>query len=223
MQNSYIWSITQKRQAIDMDTFWSKSWRAVDHRRIDEYIAHMSMEPDEIISFLKNHHVHTVCDAGCGCGIYTAKLLHYGFRMAGFDISEAAIEIAKAHAAPADLKAADILSTGYPSSYFDAVVAIDVLDHMSFFDARQAIIELYRIVKPGGYICFTLDTIDEEYITEPHIQNDQGDLIYTEGRWAGMIFHAYSNQEIPNLLPAGTVYRISNKADHLTVILSKPQ
>ena len=93
-----------------METFWSKSWKAVDPRRIDEYITHMSMEPDEIISFLKDHHVHTVCDAGCGCGIYTAKLLHHGFTAAGFDISEAAVEIAKAHAAPADLKAADILS-----------------------------------------------------------------------------------------------------------------
>ena len=222
MQNSYICPITQKRQANDMETFWSKSWKAVDPRQIDEYITHMSMEPDEIISFLKDHHVHTVCDAGCGCGIYTAKLLHHGFTAAGFDISEAAVEIAKAHAASADLKTADILSTGYPSSHFDAVVSIDVLDHMSLGDAGHALTELYRIVKPGGYICFTLDAIDEEYLTEPHIQNDQGDLIFTGGKWTGMVFHAYSRQEITLLLPVEAAYQINESADHFAVVLSKP-
>lgn len=205
-----------------METFWSKSWKAMDPERINEYKAHMSMDPDEIISYLKSHHIQNVCDAGCGCGIYTSKLLYHGFAVSGFDISEDAVQIAKSHAGSAALKTANILSTDYPSSFFDAIVSIDVLDHMSFDDARRALTELHRIVKPGGYICFTLDTIDDEYRTEPHIQNDQGDLIYMEGKWAGMIFHAYNRQEIPKLLPAETDYHIEESSDHYTVILSKP-
>ena len=202
--------------------FWEESWNTFDPKRVMPYADHLAQSPDPVIGILAARKPVSVCDAGCGCGIYTAKLLHHGFTAAGFDISEAAVEIAKAHAASADLKTADILSTGYPSSHFDAVVSIDVLDHMSLGDAGHALTELYRIVKPGGYICFTLDAIDEEYLTEPHIQNDQGDLIFTEGKWTGMVFHAYSRQEITLLLPAGTAYRINEIEDHFTVILSKP-
>ena len=222
MQDSCTCSITQKHQVNDMETFWYTSWKTVDPRRIDDFFAHMSMEPDEIISYLKDHHVQNVCDAGCGCGIYTAKLVHHGFTVSGFDISEDAVEIAKTHAGEADLKTANILSTGYPSSHFDAVISIDVLDHMSFEDATHALMELYRIVKPGGCICFTLDAMDEEYAAEPHFRNDQGDLIYTDGKWAGMVFHAYTRQEIPMFLPADAACRIEESADHFTVILSKP-
>ena len=205
-----------------METFWSRSWKTVDPRRIDEYIAHTNMEPDEIISFLKDRHAQNVCDAGCGCGIYTAKLLYHGFTVSGFDISEDAVQIAKNHAGAADLKTADILSTGYPSSHFDAVVSIDVLDHMSFADATQALKELYRIVKPGGCICFTLDAMDDEYAAEPHTRNAQGDLIYTDGKWNGMVFHAYTRREIPQILPEDANYQIRESADHFTVILFKP-
>lgn len=205
-----------------MESFWSRSWETVDFGRIEEYKAHMSMEPDEIISFLKDHHVQSVCDAGCGCGLYASKLLYHGFIVTGFDISEDAVQIAKSHAGAADLKATDILSTGYPSSHFDAVVSIDVLDHMSFVDATQALKELYRIVKPGGYICFTLDAMDDEYAAEPHIRNAHGDLIYTDGKWAGMVFHPYTSQEIPQILPEKANYQIRENADHFTVILSKP-
>ena len=204
-----------------MDNFWSESWKAVDPKRIEEYRAHMSIEPDEIISFLKDHHVQSVCDAGCGCGVYTLKLLHHGFTVSGFDISEDAVKIAKSITGAVDLKAADILSTGYPSSLFDAAVSIDVLDHMPYNDARLAVLELCRIVKPGGYVCFTLDAMDDEYETEPHIRNDRGDLVYTAGKWAGMVFHPYTRAELMQLLPQETVCRIQEDAGHFTVIISK--
>ena len=205
-----------------MEAFWSRSWKTVDPGRIEEYKAHMSMEPDEIISFLKDHHVQSVCDAGCGCGLYASKLLYHGFNVSGFDISEDAVLIAKSHADAADFKAANILSTGYPSSHFDAVVSIDVLDHMPFDNAKGALTELQRIVKSGGYICFTLDAMDEEYETEPHIKSDRGDLIYTQGKWAGMVFHPYTSREILQILPEKASYQIRENADHFTVILSKP-
>ena len=205
-----------------METFWSRSWKTVDPKRIEEYIAHMCMEPDEIISFLKDHHIQNVCDAGCGCGIYTARLLYHGFTVSGFDISEDAVKIAKTHASKADLKTANALSTGYPTSHFDAVVSIDVLDHMSLADAAYTLRELYRIVKPGGFICFTLDAMDEEYEKEPHVRSNQGDLIYTDGKWTGMVFHAYTRQEISKLLPAEASVSIADNTDHFTVLLSKP-
>ena len=175
-----------------METFWTKSWQTVAPKRIAEYFKSMDMEPDEIIDMLRRHQVRTVCDAGCGCGIYCAKLLHNGFSV-----------------------------TGYPSNGFDAVVSRDVLDHMTKDDARLALLELYRIVRPGGIVIYTLDFSDEEYDREPHDKNGDGDLVYTNGKWDGMVFHPYSFEEIVEILPEIDRYDIEQGNDHYMVILQK--
>ena len=205
-----------------MNLFWLESWKVIDPKRIAEYIKTMDMEPDSIIRLLQKHGTKTVCDAGCGCGIYCAKLLHNGFSVAGFDVSEDAVQIAKAFAPTAELKAVDIRMTGYETDRFDAVVSRDVLDHMTKDDARLALLELYRIVKPGGIIVFTLDFPDEEYDREPHEKNGAGDLIYTSGKWAGMVFHPYSYEEIAQIQPETANCDIQQKNDHFMVIIQKP-
>ena len=204
-----------------MESFWTRSWQSVASKRIAEYIKSMDMEPDEIISVLRRHQARIVCDAGCGCGIYCAKLLHHGFLVEGFDVSEDAVQIAKGVAPTAKLKTADICMTGYDSDSFDAVISRDVLDHMTKDDARVALLELYRIVKPGGIVVFTLDFPDEEYNREPHEKNVDGDLVYTNGKWDGMVFHAYSFAEIVQILPETDRYAIEQGNDHYMVILQK--
>lgn len=204
-----------------VNTFWDESWKTVDPQRIEQYIKTMDMAPDEIIGVLLEHQVRTVCDAGCGCGIYCAKLLHHGFSAAGFDISEDAVRIAKRLAPTAALKVAEISSTGYPADCFDAVISRDVLDHMKKGDARRAVLELCRIVKPGGLIVFTLDYPDEEYGREPHERNGDGDLIYTGRKWAGMVFHPYSYEEIAQILPEAADYVIKQGGDHFLITLQK--
>ncbi len=203
------------------DTFWEESWKAVEPKRIEQYIKTMDMAPDDILGALRRHQVRTVCDAGCGCGIYCAKLLHHGFSVSGFDVSEDAVRIAKHLAPTADLKAADISSTGYPAGCFDAVLSRDVLDHMKKEDARRAVLELCRIVKPGGIVVFTLDYPDEEYGREPHEMNGDGDLIYTGGKWAGMVFHPYSYEEIPPILPEAAKRTIKQGDDHFLITVKK--
>ncbi len=203
------------------DTFWAESWKAVDPQRIEQYIKTMDMAPDDIIGVLLRHQVRTVCDAGCGCGIYCAKLLHHGFSVSGFDVSEDAVRIARRLAPAADLKAADISSTGYPVGCFDAVLSRDVLDHMKKDDARRAVLELSRIVKSGGIVVFTLDYPDEEYGREPHEMNGDGDLIYTGGKWAGMVFHPYSYKEISQILPEAAERTIKQADGHFLITLKK--
>lgn len=135
-----------------MDNFWSESWKTVDPKRIGEYVKSMDMVPDDMILILRRHQAKTVCDAGCGCGIYCTKLLRNGFSVFGFDVSEDAVQIAKGNAPEAELKTADIRMTGYDSDSFDAVISRDVLDHMTKENAQLALRELCRIVKPAQLV-----------------------------------------------------------------------
>jgi len=94
---------------------------------------------------------------------------------------------------------ADVRATGYDSGAFDAVVARDVIDHLPRKDGIAAIDELLRIVKPGGCVLLSLDKTDDEYETEPHMVSPDGDYLFTEGKWDGMVFHPYSPEEIEGL------------------------
>lgn len=205
--------------------FWVSSWKDVDPERITEYMHTFDMSADEIIDALHRYGVQSVCDAGCGCGIYTLKLAANGFMVSGFDVSANAVEIARAllgrTAHSAEFKIASVLATGYADGQFDCIVSRDVLDHISKKDAIQAVEEFCRITKPGGIVIFTLDPLDDEYETEAHIVNADGDYVYTDGKWNGMIFHPYSRDEVGEIIPSGGMYEVSDDCGELTVLLRR--
>lgn len=208
-----------------MEPFWELSWEQADPERVAEYISSFDREPDALVSILRRYGVKTVCDAGCGCGAYAAKLAANGFRVSGFDISARAVEIARGllrrASLEAELKTAGILSTGYAGGAFDGVIARDVLDHMRRSDAAAAVKELCRITKPGGIVLFTVDPLDEEYQTEPHSVNADGDYLYTGGKWKGMLFHPYNAATVREIVPAGTACDVMDDRGELTVFLRK--
>lgn len=205
--------------------FWNSSWECVDSDRIAEYIDTFDMGEDEMIAVLRKHGAKSVCDAGCGCGIYALKLAANGFIVSGFDVSAHAVEISQvlfgktAHSA--DFKTGSILATGYADGQFDCVISRDVLDHISKTDAVLAVKELCRITRPGGIVIFTLDSLDEEYESEPHIVNTDGDYVFTDGKWKGMFFHPYDRDEVRELIPAGVMCEVSEKDGNMTALLER--
>jgi len=206
--------------------FWERTWKAADSERTAAYIDACGMAEDAVIRYLRGRGAVTVCDAGCGCGVYALKLLSFGFDVAGFDISEDAVVLAKsllaAKGCPADgFRAADIAATGYPDGAFDAVVARDVIDHMLIRDGVAALRELMRIMRPGGCVLLTLDMTDEEYEAEPHEVSADGDYIYTGGQWRGMVFHPYSPDEIAVLTRGLGAVVLESAGGSFTVAVEK--
>lgn len=189
---------------METRSFWERSWKSLDRERLARYVERFDTAEDSLTRFLRERGARSVCDAGCGCGVYALKLARHGFSVAGFDLSADAAALAKALLAaqgfPArDFRSADILSTGYADGTFDAVVARDVLDHLPMKDAAAALAELLRIVRPGGCVLCTLDETDGDYEAEPHVVTADGDYRYTAGKWAGMVFHPYAPAELETL------------------------
>ena len=208
-----------------MQSFWEKSWMNIKEERIAEYLQKMQAEPDDLMRYLQQLQVQTICDAGCGCGAYTLKLAVNNFEVYGFDVSAYAVGLAQKllnHAGvQVKLKTASIRCTGYKQSQFDCVVARDVINHISKQDAKAALKELVRITKPGGKVIVTVDFLDEEYEREPHCINGDGDYIFTAGKWSGMFFHSYSENEIEEIVPNEADCKIGRTQDGLWVELIK--
>lgn len=59
----------------------------------------------------------------------------------------------------------------------------------------------------------TLDFSDDEYESEPHVVNGDGDYLFNAGKWDGMVFHPYSEDEIAEIVPDGVDVLLTRGAD----------
>lgn len=90
-----------------------------------------------------------VLDFGCGSGIFVQELAEARYHSYGVDISEEAIKFGKLQGRK-NLEVLDSHKVNFPDNTFDAVVTLDVLEHLE--DEEWALKEMERILKPGGVL-----------------------------------------------------------------------
>jgi 2-polyprenyl-6-hydroxyphenyl methylase/3-demethylubiquinone-9 3-methyltransferase len=106
-----------------------------------------------------------VLDLGCAGGFMAEAIDDRGADVAGIDPAKDAIDAARANAAKA--KRSIRYDTGmgealpYADGAFDAVVCVDVLEHVS--DLHKVLAEVARVLQPGGLFLF--DTINRNPIS----------------------------------------------------------
>ena len=91
-----------------------------------------------------------VLDAGCGGGFLTNALAAAGYAATGVDRSAASLAQAEARDATgaASYRTGELTSLPFPDACFDAVCAMDVLEHIE--PLEEAVAELSRVLRPGG-------------------------------------------------------------------------
>jgi 2-polyprenyl-3-methyl-5-hydroxy-6-metoxy-1,4-benzoquinol methylase len=88
-----------------------------------------------------------VLDAGCGVGGVTRALLARGARVVALDIGPRLAAATRARCGCAAV-VGTLSALSFPSGSFDAVVSSEAIEHTA--DPGLALLELYRVVKPGG-------------------------------------------------------------------------
>lgn len=92
-------------------------------------------------------------DLGCGTGAFTRRLLAFGLRVGGMDISPAAIAHGKGATAEIDFQVGDITATGLADGCQDIVCYSGVLHHFTTRESRiQVLKEGRRLLAPGGRV-----------------------------------------------------------------------
>lgn len=89
-----------------------------------------------------------VLDCGCGTGSNLAMLDRYG-RAFGFDLSPRGLDFAR-RAGLARVARATVDAVPCPDSTFDIVTSFDVLYALPEQTERDALAEMYRVLRPGG-------------------------------------------------------------------------
>ena len=94
-----------------------------------------------------------VLDVGCGRAFLLYDLMQAvpGLEVAGFDVSEYAIETAKEEVRPF-LQAGHARSLPYTGGQFDLVISFNAIHNLFIYDLFPALKEIQRVSKGRGYI-----------------------------------------------------------------------
>lgn len=92
-----------------------------------------------------------VLDAGCGTGRLIGPLQELGLMVTGADLSPGMLEVARSVHPDVELADADLRRMPFADDRFAGVVAWYSLINCSPIDLAQALAEVSRVLKPGGY------------------------------------------------------------------------
>jgi len=115
-------------------------------------------------------------DCGCGTGANLEMLGTFGSAF-GFDLTEIGLRIGR-EAGRTRLARASVAAAPFPSGAFDVVTSFDVLYSLDDGVERDAIAEMYRLLKPGGLLVCE-DTEVASTFTEPPSAIDRSGQLMT--------------------------------------------
>jgi len=154
--------VIKKRNDLDFYDRVAREWW--DEKATIYALSHLNLPRFQYFDrFVANWQGLKVLDLGCGGGFTCEFLARRGAFVSGIDRSKNCIQAAKKHAdknnLSIDYQNGIAENLPYPDNFFDAVICVDVLEHVS--DLKKTIFEIYRVLKPGGF--FGFDTINRTF------------------------------------------------------------
>jgi len=102
---------------------------------------------------------HNILNIGAGTGDDLEIIKNFG-KIYAIDVNQKALDLI-----PSDLvfekKLTDACNLEYQDNFFDRIVAFDVLEHIE--NDQQAVHEILRTLKPGGFFIFTVPAFNFLY------------------------------------------------------------
>lgn len=136
---------------------WEQRW-ADARERADWLVPERPLV--EAVPFLRARGVRDVIDIGCGIGRHAAYLAEQGFAVTGIDLSPAGLDAARDTAAQAGVSIAlehgRFTELPFPAESFDLALAWNVIYHGDGDVVCQALEEVRRVLRPGGFLLGTM-------------------------------------------------------------------
>jgi cyclopropane fatty-acyl-phospholipid synthase-like methyltransferase len=131
-----------------------------DDTSVPEASARLTRKTVDTLGLRKGENV---LDAGCGAGAEATQVAEeYGVQVTGVTISPVGRDVAEARAEEKGLsdrvkfEVGDYHALDLPDDHFDAVIAIEALMHA--MDLNKALLELRRVLRPGGRLAIAETT-----------------------------------------------------------------
>jgi SAM-dependent methyltransferase len=155
--------------AVEDRHWWYGGMRAIAATLLDEVYA--------------ERHDLTILDAGCGTGANLRFLRRYG-RTIGIDFAPEAVAYS-VRGTDGTVARGSVLALPFNDQSFDLVTSFEVLYHRGVPDEMPALLDAYRVLRPGGRILIRLPAF--ELLRGHHDQAVHGRRRYTEPEVCGLL------------------------------------
>jgi SAM-dependent methyltransferase len=154
-----------------------------------------------------------ILDCGCGTGSNVRMLGDYG-RAVGFDLTATGVRFARSHGH--HVAQASIGAIPFRSATFDLVTSFDVFQCLPDAVERSAIVEMARVVKPGGWLLLHVAAL--EMLHGKHSVLSEEVRRYTPARLRAIVEHGGFRIErltfdhmtlLPMMLPVRAWHRLT--------------
>lgn len=138
----------------EFEDFWE------DTSAVSQYLHPSRLELYAEVAQLVPAKAHRVLDLGCGGGHFLRYLADQRRNnmescvLVGVDYAQSAIDLASRLVPEATFLRALASDTRFPDNTFDAVVCMEVLEHLK--KPRLALLEAWRVLAPGGHLIVTI-------------------------------------------------------------------
>jgi len=108
-----------------------------------------------VFSQLGGKKVDKILDVGYGGGTFIPMLSKLGKKIYGIDTMpypQKVRQILKKEGIKAELSVDSIFKTKFKDNFFDRITCVSVLEHFRGKEINRAVKEMYRILKPGGFL-----------------------------------------------------------------------
>jgi 2-polyprenyl-3-methyl-5-hydroxy-6-metoxy-1,4-benzoquinol methylase len=102
-----------------------------------------------------------ILEIGCGAGFLSVALARKGYSIDAMDSTPAMVKLTRIHAVRSrvarriNICEGDVHALSMPANEYDIVIALGVIPWLH--SEQQALAEMKRILKPGGFLLFTAD------------------------------------------------------------------
>lgn len=140
-----------------------------------------------------------VIEIGCGTGRLTRHVLDTGINVTGLDISSGMLRVARQRLRgnKVSLLSGSLDSLPFAADEFDAAYAILVLNLIP--DLNGSLVELARVIKPGGHLLFNLPNLSSMYFAGGLYVNLRGKTV-TRNQAGYRYSHWYHPGKVANML-----------------------
>ncbi len=140
-----------------------------NNRFSNTYGQYIHKQEDEIlIRYLGKKNTEFNLDIACGTGRFL-KYTDYGI-----DISKEMVKISRKKFPKKRISIEDAESLSFEDSFFDNVISFHLFMHLNIVSFKTILIEVYRILKTGGYFIFDIPSEKRRKLSGYHSSNWHG-------------------------------------------------
>ena len=156
------------------EKFWNRVYYAPN---VESFI--FRLKPKLLNLFINSKKKLKVLDYGCGEGSNIHYLIKkHGYDGYGVDISESSIKNCQKKINKKKFKLIDFdvnQNDNFFNKKFDLIISIQVLYYLNDIDLKNRLISLNKMLKPGGYVFFTMMSTKDtgyKYFCDKRKSND---------------------------------------------------